>query len=146
MIISFTEGRRIARESALKILYAHDLANGDINVRISNYYSYFSNDNDTGVIKEYTLILVLGVNEHKEDIDKIIVEYSENWEIDRMLTVDRNILRFAIFELLYIEEIPPIVSINEAIEIGKKYGNVESKRFINGILDNVQKDIKKDKK
>ncbi len=138
----FTEGRRIARESSLKILYAYDLSKEDLNICIANYYDFFAKGNEIDSIKEYTIQLVLGVHEHLKEINELIVKFSENWEIDRMLPVDRNILRFALFELLYLDDIPPLVTINEAIEIGKKYGNIESKRFINGILDNIQKKYK----
>ncbi len=82
--------------------------------------------------------LVLGVLEHFSELDRLIAKYSENWRLDRINTIDRNILRIALFELLYCEEIPPKVTINEAIDLGKRFGSEDSGSFINGILDRIQ--------
>ncbi len=79
-----------------------------------------------------------GVLQNKEDIDRIIERYSSNWKVSRMACVDRNVLRLAVFELLYCEDIPTKVSINEAIDIAKKFGASESGSFINGILDSIR--------
>ena len=81
--------------------------------------------------------LVQGVWEQKEAIDRLIKNYAENWRIERMSGVDRNILRVAVFELVYCSDIPPRVAINEAIDLGKQYGSEESGAFINGILDSI---------
>jgi len=85
--------------------------------------------------------IVLGVLKHCKEIDHLIERYSENWRLDRMTLIDRNILRMAIFELLYCEEVPPKVTLNEAIDLGKRYGNEESGSFINGILDRIQNEV-----
>lgn len=85
--------------------------------------------------------LVNGVLDHRTGIDTVVERYSSNWKIRRMACVDRNILRIAIFELLYCADIPAKVSINEAIDIGKRFGSPESGAFINGILDSVRKAI-----
>jgi len=82
--------------------------------------------------------LVLGVQEHRKEIDQLIKKYSEHWRLDRMTLIDRNILRMATFELLYCEEIPPKVTLNEAIDLGKRFGSEDSGSFINGILDRIQ--------
>lgn len=87
---------------------------------------------------EFVERIVLGVIEHCQDIDRLIEQYSENWRLDRMNLVDRNILRMATFELLYVEDIPPKVTLNEAIDLGKRYGTEDSGSFINGILDRIQ--------
>ncbi len=84
--------------------------------------------------------IVLGVLEHRREIDRLIERYSENWRLDRISTIDRNILRMAIFELLHCEDIPPKVTLNEAIDLGKRYGTEDSGSFINGILDRIQKE------
>jgi N utilization substance protein B len=81
--------------------------------------------------------LVQGVRRHCAQIDRIIEQYSSNWKVSRMAGVDRNVMRLAVYELLCCEDIPPKVSINEAIDIGKKYGTEESGAFINGILDAI---------
>jgi N utilization substance protein B len=84
--------------------------------------------------------LVNGVLDHCKEIDQLIERYSENWRLDRMNLIDRAILRIATFELLYCEEIPPRVTLNEAIELGKRFGSEDSGSFINGILDRIQKE------
>lgn len=89
--------------------------------------------------------LVNGVLINKEDIDAVIEDYSSNWKMRRMACVDRNILRMAAFELLYCADIPAKVTINEAIDIGKKFGSPESGSFINGILDSIRIAIEKGK-
>ena len=81
--------------------------------------------------------LVEGVIQYKTEIDQCIKRFSSNWKISRMSGVDRNIIRIAIFELLYCDDIPFKVSINEAVNLGKKYGTEESGAFINGILDSI---------
>lgn len=81
--------------------------------------------------------LVEGVIQHRQEIDQFIKHVSSHWKINRMSRVDRNIIRIAVFELLYCEDIPFKVSINEAVDLGKKYGTEESGAFINGILDSI---------
>jgi len=82
--------------------------------------------------------LVNGVREHRHAIDTAIERFSSNWKLSRMSCVDRNILRIAVFELLFCADIPPKVSINEAIDVGKRFGTEESGAFINGILDSIR--------
>lgn len=89
--------------------------------------------------------LVEGVLAGKQQIDAIIVRYSNNWKISRMPCVDRNIMRIAVFELIYCEDIPSKVSINEAIDVGKKFGTDDSGAFINGILDGIRIAIEQEK-
>ncbi len=88
--------------------------------------------------------LVQGVRQHCGQIDRIIERFSNNWKISRMAGVDRNVMRLAVYELLCCADIPPKVSINEAIDIGKKYGTEESGAFINGILDAIHLAVEKD--
>lgn len=90
---------------------------------------------------ELTRRLVLGVIEHRNEIDPLIAERSEHWRLDRMAIIDRNILRMALYELLYCEDIPPKVTLNEAIDLGKRFGTEESGSFINGILDRIQNEV-----
>lgn len=82
--------------------------------------------------------LVRGVLGDRDEIDTFIERYSSNWKISRMSCVDRNVMRIAVFELLHCSDIPSKVSINEAIDVGKKFGTVESGAFINGILDTIR--------
>ena len=81
--------------------------------------------------------LVTGVLGCRDELDRLIEQFSDNWKLSRMSGMDRNIMRVAVYELIYCEDIPPKVSINEAIDIGKKYGTQHSAAFINGILDGI---------
>jgi N utilization substance protein B len=94
-----------------------------------------------GEADDFSKRLVLGVLEHFAQLDRLIEQYSENWRIDRINMIDRTILRMALYELLYCEEIPPKVTINEAIDLGKRYGSEDSGSFINGILDRIQNEV-----
>jgi N utilization substance protein B len=89
-------------------------------------------------IRGFTTTLVTGVIEHRDEIDALIQECSTNWSLERIGLVERNILRFAIYELCFLPDIPPNVTINEAVEVAKKYGTEEAPAFINGILDRVK--------
>ncbi len=88
----------------------------------------------------YLRELVAGVASHQEELDALIVRFSEHWRLERMTVVDRNLLRLAAYELLFQPKIPPKVVINEAVEMAKRYGSEESGAFINGILDQIQKE------
>ena len=88
--------------------------------------------------RPFLLSLVNGVLETRGEIDTLIERFSKNWEIHRMSCVDRNVMRIAVYELLYCEDIPPKVSINEAVDVGKKFGTEESGAFINGIMDSIR--------
>ena len=104
---------------------------------ITQREAHFSSSEGTD---EFAERIVLGVLEHGREIDQLIERFSENWRLDRMNLVDRNILRMAIFELIYCNEIPPKVTLNEAIDLGKRYGSEDSGSFINGILDRIQRE------
>ncbi len=91
------------------------------------------------LIVDFFSQLVKGVFSKKEELDSIIKRYAKNWEIKRMAVIDRNILRLSAFELFFLKDIPPKVSINEAIELAKRYGDLDSARFVNGILDKIYK-------
>jgi len=83
----------------------------------------------------------VGVLEHSKYIDELIEKFSEHWRLDRISIIDRNILRMAVFELLFREDIPPRVTLNEAIDLGKRFGSEDASGFINGILDRIQKEV-----
>ena len=85
--------------------------------------------------------LIAGVLESREEIDAVIKKHARNWNISRMAVVDRNVLRLAIYEMLNREDIPPVVSINEAVDISKRFSTEDSGRFVNGILDRIKQDI-----
>ena len=127
--------RRKSRELALQVLYQLDITSQDAIKTITQFRDLFSKKKNKDGFAER---IVLGVLEHSQEIDRLIEQYSENWRLDRMSIIDRNILRMATFELLYREDIPPKVTLNEAIELGKRYGSEDSGSFINGILDRIQ--------
>jgi len=126
--------RKRAREDALKILYEMDMTGMSAEEAVEGYlevHGSFSGEAD------YVYSIVFGVEGKREEIDDLIAKFSQHWRLDRMSPVDRSALRIGVFELLYRDDIPPKVSINEAIELGKKYGDTESGAFINGILDAI---------
>ncbi len=129
--------RRKSREFALQVLYQLNITHRDANKTLAQFLDHFSGSEKRDDFMER---LVLGVLEHCKEIDRLIEKYSENWRLDRMTIIDRAILRMAAFELLYCGEIPPKVTLNEAIELGKRFGSGDSGSFINGILDRIQKE------
>lgn len=96
---------------------------------------------DEAAIRLFAEPLIRGTLEHRAVIDEKIKFYAKNWELPRMAVVDRNILRLAIFEMLHRDDIPPVVSINEAVDIAKKFSTPDSGKFVNGILDKVKGDL-----
>ena len=138
--------RTLARENALKILYQAEMTRRDI-ITASEYYWAEHEDLDQ-TVKEFSDRLTKGTQERIEAIDSKITQYATNWQIKRMAVIDRNILRLGVFELLFAPDIPPKVSINEAVDLAKKYGDLESSKFVNGILDKIHKseiDVEKNK-
>jgi N utilization substance protein B len=135
--------RRKAREETLRILFRLEFENKQIKKTLNQYWK---NKKTSEEIKEYSTWLVNGVISDQAKIDNIIQQVSEHWRVSRMALVDRNILRMAVFELLYEENIAPAIVINEAIEIAKKYSGNEAATFVNGILDAIRKDLKDIKK
>jgi len=127
--------RRRAREIALQVLYQRELNCVEVEEALNLFWNNFE------VLKgamDFSERLIKGVEQHREDLDRVIEHYSSHWKVDRMTHVDLTILRIATYELLYCDDIPPRVAINEAIDIGKKYGSEDSGAFINGILDKVK--------
>ncbi len=128
--------RSKAREQALKLLYQIDVSKQDCDEVIEDFWHRYKEEN---FIKDFTVQIVEGAISHLLEIDNIIGKYTQNWKLSRIAVIDRNILRIGCFELLFLQDIPPKVSINEAIELAKKYGDVNSSKFINGILDKIHK-------
>lgn len=130
--------RRSARELALKVLYEHDIRGGNPLQSLS----YLANEE--GLAEESRLFaqeLVEGVLAKRVEIDKCIASYSQDWRLERLAAVDRNILRLSLYELFYRPDIPVGVSINEAVELAKVYGDEDSSRFINGILGRIVREV-----
>ena len=128
--------RRKARELAVQLLYQHDLAKVDPEEAMSLFWEHFPANME---VREFCTQLVLGSLDHLMMIDELLSEASENWSLTRMSVVDRNILRLATYELLDRPDIPPSVSLNEAIEIAKKYSTPDAAVFINGVLDRIKR-------
>jgi len=126
--------RRKAREVALQVLYELDVLNIDAKEAISLFWNNFRATEDA---RKFSTLLIEGAWDNREQIDNLIRSCSEHWSLARMSRVDRNILRMAVYELLYCPNIPPKVTLNEAIDLGKMYGSENSGSFINGILDAV---------
>ncbi|GAB6269356.1 MAG: transcription antitermination factor NusB [Smithella sp.] len=125
-------GRRKAREIALQVLYGLNFVNVDVQEALDLFWGNFVAPK---AAKEFAAFLVQGICEHKEELDKLIAGCSDNWSLGRMSRVDINILRLAVFEFLYCDDIPPKVTLNEAVDLGKTFGSENSGSFINGILD-----------
>jgi N utilization substance protein B len=132
--------RRKAREMALQTLFQLDYNNTAKEEALQTVLSEQNNVAEN--TKKYTENLVIGTQEHLNEIDKIIGEISNEWKIDRMPGIDRNIARMAIYEMRFgNESLPPNVIINEAVELAKLFGTEESGRFVNGILGSLVKKI-----
>jgi transcription antitermination factor NusB len=129
--------RSLAREYALKILYQAEICRRDI--AAANKIFWSETEKTDPVTKEYADKVTLGIKDHVDSIDEKISQYATNWQLKRMAVIDRNILRLGVYELLFAGDIPPKVAINEAVELAKKYGDMESSKFVNGILDKVHK-------
>ncbi len=144
--------RTRSREFALQILYQIDLTR-EVNDEV--FEDFWKDRSDLALdepekeatekdkkdpdIRLYAERIVKGVVEKQKMIDTLIERYAENWDIRRMATVDRNILRLSAFEMLYMNDIPVKVAINEAVELAKRYGESDSSKFVNGILDRISK-------
>ena len=122
------------------MLYQVETAGEDPELALARYCESFPYQKD---IIDYSRLLLSGVVQQRAAIDKRIDEASEHWKIGRTTYIDRSILRLAVFEMLYSEDVPPKVAIDEALQMAKKYGNEDSKDFINGILDRILKEFYK---
>lgn len=131
--------RRKARETALQILYKTDISEGRAGEGVLEFDTLVQGTE----ARRYCESLVNGIAAKRDEIDGIIEKHSENWTVERMAVVDRNILRIAVYELLYSEDVPYKVAIDEAVELAKLYGTDESGAFINGIIDKVRKSLGK---
>lgn len=130
--------RRRSREVALKLLYALDITRERAaDVLKAPWIEAVVSE----TVRDFTVALVAGVDTHREEIDTLVQEWSLHWSLERIGVIERNILRFAIYELLYMDDIPPNVTINEAVEVAKRYGTEEAPSFINGILDRIKQEM-----
>jgi len=130
--------RRKAREAAIQYHFWRDLQHGEGPEQIDDFWEFCP---ATPRVREFAQPLIARMVTHLQDIDARIRRYCENYAFNRTAAVDRNVLRLAIYEMLYRDDIPPVVSINEGIELAKAFGGAESGRFVNGILDRVKNDL-----
>ncbi len=149
--------RRLARERAVQFLFQYDLnLAADLDQALEHFWiSQRFPDGppstpaeplpppsaDESAVRLFAEPLIRGTLEHREALDAVIQKHARNWSLHRMAVVDRNILRLAVYEMLHRPDIPPVVSINEAVDIAKKYSTEDSGKFVNGILDSLRKEI-----
>jgi N utilization substance protein B len=131
--------RRQSREAAVQILYQRDLnPHEPLDEALARFWAEQDYAAD---IRGFAERLARGTLEQRDAVDAQIKRVTENWELERIAVVDRNILRLAIYEMLFCDDIPPVVSINEAVDIAKKFSTRESGKFVNGILDRIRKEL-----
>ena len=133
-------GRRQAREWAVQLLFQTEFNPENLDQALVDFW----NDEEKKPAERdqtYVNEVVHGVIEKRREVDRTISKYTENWDVDRLGVLDRTILRVAVYEMLFRSDIPPVVSINEAVEIAKAYISKESGRFVNGVLDRIQKEL-----
>ena len=130
--------RTRSRELALQFLYQVDLLGADKLADLTDFLREEGGDPETA---RYARVLIEGTVDSTTDLDAEIQHVAQNWQIERMAVIDRNVLRLAAFELLHCDEIPPKVAINEGIELGKRFSTQNSGAFINGILDKIKNRI-----
>jgi transcription antitermination factor NusB len=128
--------RTQARELALQLLYQLDLRGEEILTEIETYLD--QEESADAEVRTFAKDLIFGYWERRVAIDQKIEDVAKNWQLRRMAAIDRNILRLATYELLFRDDIPPLVTINEAIDIAKKFSTKNSGPFVNGILDNIR--------
>ncbi len=137
--------RREGRESAVQFLYQMDMQSSTIGELLPHFWNLrvgpAGKCNVSLSSREYAESLIRGVVQHREEIDKKISSLAQNYSLERIAGVDRNVLRLGVYELIHCSEVPPVVIINECIEIAKKFGSDESGRFVNGILDRFRSEL-----
>lgn len=155
--------RREARERAVQFLFQHDLnPPSDVGAALEQFWqtqraSAIAEEKgsatwgqpvelpppsaDEAAVRQFADPLINGALEHRDEADALIRKHAKNWELHRIAAVDRNILRLAIYEMLYRDDIPPVVSINEAVDVAKKFSTQDSGKFVNGILDKVKSEL-----
>jgi transcription antitermination factor NusB len=129
--------RTVARECVLKILYQVEMTRWSSQKTALAFWEQEPDHPED--VREFATVMVEGICSNLTSVDEKISEYATNWQLNRMAVIDRNILRMGVYELKFASGIPPKVAINEAVELAKKYGDLESGKFVNGILDKIHK-------
>ncbi len=133
-------GRRQAREWVVQFLFQTEFNPGELDAALADFW----NDEEKKPLerdRNYANEVIHGVLEKQIKIDRTLKRYTDNWDVDRLGVLERTVLRVAVYEMLFREDVPPVVSINEAIEIAKAYSGQKPARFINGVLDRIQKEL-----
>jgi N utilization substance protein B len=130
--------RHASREWAVQFLFQRDFNRDDMEEALAEFWS---TRESSPPARAFADRLIKGVDEHRAAIDKLIQHYADHWEVKRMGALDRNAMRVAVYEMLHCPDIPPVVSINEAVDIAKSFSNRESGRFVNGVLDQVARHL-----
>jgi N utilization substance protein B len=128
--------RRRARKAALEVLYEMEITSETVDQALEA-----RERSGKKPLDEFALSVLAGVEMYGDQIDRTISEYADNWSLERMPIIDRNILRMCLYEMIYESEIPFSVSINEAVELAKTYGTEESSKFVNGVLGKIASDL-----
>jgi len=130
--------RRGAREWAVQLLFQLDINPGSIDEALEDFWV---GKRPSDRAKMFTEDLLRGVLDHRDELDQHLRTYADNWDLERMAVVDRNILRLALFEMWHRDDIPPVVTINEAVDLAKAFSGLQSGKFVNGILDRAIQDV-----
>jgi N utilization substance protein B len=137
-------GKRRAREAALQMLYQWEVGRGEVAEAVGTYWPTHDPEGEIGEeLRTFANGLVRGVSERVSEIDALIAARAVNWRVERMAVVDRMVLRMAVFELLSDPRTPASVVINEAIELARTYSGDEAVAFVNGVLDAISRDLKR---
>lgn len=133
-------GRHEGRTLAVQFLFQRDINTGDLDDALKQFWS----DHPVSAkVRSFAEDLIRGVEAHREGLDRRLQGYADHWDLHRMGGVDRNVMRVALFEMMHRPDIPPVVSINEAVELAKELSSDESGRFVNGILDRARREIQR---
>lgn len=138
-------GRRQAREWVVQFLFQTEFNPEELDRALDDFWNDAEKtplDRDRNYVNE----VIRGVIDEQVKIDRTIKRYTDNWDVDRLGVLDRTVLRVAVYEMLFRDDVPPVVSINEAIEIAKAFSGQKSARFVNGVLDRVQKELSRPKR
>lgn len=136
--------RRRGREAALQMLYQMDVGGASAREAVQTYWAHLAGGVAPAEGQEFANEIVQGVERENDRIDEMIRTVSQHWRLERMTRVDRNILRMATFELLALSDVPRRVTLNEAVELAKRYGSEGSAGFVNGVLDRIATDLGKE--
>ncbi len=130
-------GRTRARSQALQLLFQAEATERSVQEVLDDVFAL----SDDEPLDDFGRLLALGADKHRQEADSIIGRSSTNWTVERMPSVDRNLLRLAVYEMLYVDEVATAVTIDESVELAKAYGTDESSRFVNGLLGRVAQEI-----